>query len=83
MPGRGARHVPGVSVVARLLTLGQCAERGLDIEVLCTGCLRRKTVPAKVLAQKFDHDLMPPNLNGKLKCAVCSSTRCEARAVMP
>lgn len=69
--------------MAKLLTLGQCADKGLDIEVLCTGCLRRKTVPARGLAQKFGPDLMPPNLNGKLKCGICSSTRCEARAVMP
>ena len=67
--------------MARLLTLGQCAERNIDLEVLCTGCLRRKTVPAKLLLGKFSADTVPPNLNGKLKCGLCSSTRCEVRAV--
>jgi len=67
--------------VAKLLTLGQCADRNVDLEVLCTGCLRRKTVPAKLFVGKFGADTVPPNLNGKLKCGVCSSTRCEVRAV--
>ncbi|HEV2674848.1 MAG TPA: hypothetical protein VGV37_09930 [Aliidongia sp.] len=67
--------------MVRLLTLGQCADKGLDVEVLCLGCLRRKTVPARTLAAKFGADLMPLNLNGKLKCGVCSTTRCEAKAV--
>ena len=67
--------------MAKLLTLGQCADRNLDLEVLCTGCLRRKTVTAKLLLGKFGADIVPPNLNGKLKCGVCSSTRCEVRAI--
>jgi hypothetical protein len=64
-----------------MLTLGQCAERKIEIEVLCTGCLRRKTVPAHVFVTKFGPDVVPPNLNGRLKCAVCSSNRCQVRAV--
>jgi hypothetical protein len=69
--------------VPKLLTLGQCADRDIELEVLCTGCLRRKKVPAKLLAAKFDRDLFPPNLNGRLKCAICSSTRCEVTALLP
>ena len=69
--------------MGRLLTLGQCAEKNIDLEVLCTGCLRRKIVPAKLFAMKFGADTVPPNLNGKLKCGMCSSTRCEVRAVQP
>ncbi|GGF31276.1 hypothetical protein GCM10011611_41780 [Aliidongia dinghuensis] len=69
--------------MTRLLTLGQCAERGLQIEVLCTGCLRRKTVSAGTLLAKFGPDIVPPNLNGRLKCAVCSSNRCQVRALAP
>jgi len=67
--------------VAKLLTLGQCAEKKLDIEVLCTGCLRRKLVPASTLKAHFGADVVPPNLNGRLKCAICSSNRCQVRAV--
>jgi hypothetical protein len=66
--------------LSKLLNLGQCADRNLEVEVLCTGCYRRKTVPAKVLAARFDRELFPPNLNGRLKCAMCSSTRCEVTA---
>lgn len=67
--------------MTKLLTLGQLADKGIDLEVLCTGCLRRKTVPAKLFMSKFGAETVPPNLNGKLKCAMCSSTRCEVRAV--
>lgn len=69
--------------VAKLLTLGQLADRNMDLEVVCTGCLRRKTVPAKLFMGKFGPDTVPPNLNGKLKCGMCTSTRCEVRAVQP
>jgi hypothetical protein len=72
-----------IFVMAKMLNLGQCADRNVDIEVLCTGCLRRKTVSARLLAGKFGAETVPPNLNGKLKCGVCSSTRCEVRAVQP
>ncbi len=67
--------------MAKLLNLGQLAEKNAELEILCTGCLRRKTVPAKLFVGKFGADTVPPNLNGKLKCAMCSSTRCEVRAV--
>ena len=67
--------------MAKLLTLGQLADRDIELEVLCTGCLRRKNVPAKLFVGKFGADTVPPNLNGKLKCGMCSSTRCEVRAV--
>jgi len=59
------------------LTLGDCVARKIALEVLCLGCLHRKLIDPAPFAVRFGDDYRVPNLNGKLKCSMCTSARCQ------
>lgn len=59
------------------VTLGDCVRRKEALEVMCLGCLHRKLVDPAPFALRFGDDYRVPNLNGKLKCSMCTSMRCQ------
>jgi hypothetical protein len=59
------------------LTLGDCVARKIMLEVMCLGCLHRKQVDPAPFALRFGADYRVPNLNGKLKCSMCTSSHCQ------
>ena len=61
----------------RPLTLGDCVRRKESLQVVCLGCLHRKLIDPTPFALRFGDDYRVSNLNGKLKCSMCTSSHCQ------